>query len=233
MSAFKALLLEEIEGKVRARIADARRQRAAAGRGDGPGPLFDAQLQGRHDPQWHRPSRADLSACAGHRFRRHRRGVELAALQARRRGDPDRLARRRNALGRVCAEGAGRCEPARDAAGGHEPEARHGDRHGRLHRHARGDGARGAWAEAGRGRCAGDGRRGRARQRRRRDPRAPRPHRSRPRPAAPRRTIICARSAPPPFSTARNWRSRRSGRSRPSAGPARSTRSAAPPSPPC
>ena len=58
--------------------------------------------------------------------------------------DPDRLARRRAALGRLCAEGARESRMAGADAGRPDAAARDGDRHGRLHGDARGDGPRGA-----------------------------------------------------------------------------------------
>ena len=54
-------------------------------------------------------------------------------------------------LGRLCAEGARQGEPAGAAAERALDQAGDGDRHGRLHRDAGGDGARGSRTEAGRG----------------------------------------------------------------------------------
>ncbi len=114
---------------------------------------------------------------------------------------------------------------------GHEPEARHGDRHGRVHRDAGGVGARGSRACAGRRRGAGDRCRGRPRQRRRGAASPPRPSHRRGAPGGRKRTTICGVSAPARSSSVPNWPRRPSGRSRPSAGPAPSTPSAAPRSP--
>ncbi len=49
----------------------------------------------------------ELSAYSRHRFRRHRRALGFARVQARRPGGADRLAGRRGALGRLRRKGAG------------------------------------------------------------------------------------------------------------------------------
>ncbi len=175
----KALLLEEKDGKVAARIASVEESALPPGEVTVAVRYSTLNYKDGMILERRRPSRPDLSARARRRFRRHGRGFERAAVAAGRRGDPDRLARRRNALGRLCREGAGRCRPARAAARRHERQARDGDRHGGLHRHARRHGARAARAQSRRGRGAGDGRGGRARQRRRGASLAARPSRRR------------------------------------------------------
>ena len=109
---------------------------------------------------------------------------------------------------------------------------RHGDRHRRLHRDARGDGAGEARHHA-RPRAAGrDRRRRRRRLGRDRAAGASSATRSPPRPAGRRRRTTSSGSAPPRSSSARNCPARRA-RSRRSAGPAASIRSARPRSPMC
>ena len=50
---------------------------------------------------------AHLPAHSRHRFRRDRRALGIARVRAGRPGHPDRLAGRRDAMGRLCGEGAG------------------------------------------------------------------------------------------------------------------------------
>ena len=62
----------------------------------------------------------------------------IARVQARRSGDPDRLAGRRIALGRLCRAGARQGRLAGASARGSQRQAGDGDRHRRVHRDAGG-----------------------------------------------------------------------------------------------
>ena len=58
----------------------------------------------------------ELPTCAGNRLCGIRRNIGRLALQARRQSHPDGLASRRNALGRLLAEGSRQCRLARAVA---------------------------------------------------------------------------------------------------------------------
>ena len=152
---FRAIVVDrDAEGRTQAGGPRDRARRPARGRGDGRGRLFDAQLQGRALPRAGRRAGARYPHVPGDRLRRPGRGLVRPALPARRPGGADRLAGRRGALGRLCAEGAGQGRLAGAAARGPDAAPGDGDRHRRADRDAGGDGARGARAGARRaGRC--------------------------------------------------------------------------------
>ena len=151
----------------------------------------------------------------------------VARVQARRSGDPDRLAGRRIALGRLCRAGARQGRVAGAPARGAQREAGDGDRHRRVHRDAGGASRSNATASspiwercwspalpagsaASRSRCWRRSATG-----------------SSPRPGGRNCATISKASAPPNCSTAPRSPRSRPARSTASAGPARSTRSAA------
>ena len=96
---FKALLLEKDDAGFRAGVRAGRRSRAARRRRAACGRAFDAQLQGRPRDHRQEPGRSRLADGRRHRRRRHGARVEPSGLEARRPLRPQRLGRRRDALG--------------------------------------------------------------------------------------------------------------------------------------
>ena len=68
---FRAVRLEQVDGRTRADVADVPSRRSAAGRGAGRRRLLDAELQGRAGDHRRRQDRAPVPVRARHRSRRH------------------------------------------------------------------------------------------------------------------------------------------------------------------
>ena len=107
MTTFRALVLHEEGGKVVPRIERLDEQRLPPG--DVTVAVEYSTLNYKDGMILQGIGRLvrQLSACSRDRFRRHSRALGIAGVQARRSGDPDRLAGRRSAVGRLRREGAG------------------------------------------------------------------------------------------------------------------------------
>ena len=141
------------------------RGRPDAGRRAGPRQPLDHQLQGRAGHHRQGAGRAPLADDPRHRLRRHGGLLHPRRVQGRRRGDPQRLGRRRDAFRRLRADGPRQRRLADQEAGSFHACRDHGHRHRRLYGHAVRAGARKAGRAADQRAGAGDRCSGRRRQR--------------------------------------------------------------------
>ncbi len=162
---FKALLLEEKDGKVVPRMAELAEDALPAG---------DVTVAVEHSTLNYKDGLILQGLGRLVRQYPHVPGIDFAGrvlssensrLARRRSGRAHRLAGRRGPLGRLFPEGAGQGRLAGEAACGAHHATGHGDRHGGIHGHAGGDGAGGSWPQARQGRDAGDRGGGRGRER--------------------------------------------------------------------